>query len=212
MENTHIQFAQQCLVQDLNLHQSNIHTFPSYQKTMQIIYFNVLNQAVNLGILIMTTTPSAKCSKPNQLELHLNHCSILTNHKWVTIVIEESTVEGLRQYQNAQNGNFSFSTLNCGVGGDKVQNVLQQAQNLPTVENFRNVVILCVANNLHLNAPEDIADNIIKIGLTFKRLYANANAFICQTLPTDNYCQINRIYNSKAVNNFIILKILTIIS
>ena len=46
-------------------------------------------------------------------------------------------------------------------------------------------------NNLHLNAPEDIADNITKIGLTFKRLYTNANAFICETLPRDSYCEIN---------------------
>ena len=62
---------------------------------------------------------------------------------------------------------FSFDTLNCGVCGDKVQKVLWRAQNLPAV---KSVAILCDTNNLHLDAPEDIADGIIEIGLTFKRL------------------------------------------
>ena len=33
----------------------------------------------------------------------------------------------------------------------------------------RNVAILCGTNNLHLDAPEDIADGTIETGSTFKR-------------------------------------------
>ena len=74
---------------------------------------------------------------------------------------------GLSRYQNVWNGKFSFNTLNWDIGGDKVQNVLWRAHNLPAVKNIKNVVILCVSNNLHLDAPEDIADGIIKIGINF---------------------------------------------
>ena len=73
----------------------------------------------------------------------------------------------LNQYQNVWNRKFSFNTLNCDIGGDKVQNVLWRAHNLPAVKNIKNVVILCVSNNLHLDAPEDIADGIIKIAFNF---------------------------------------------
>ena len=132
--------------------------------------------------------------KPNWLELHLKQCSFLTNGNCGTILIGDSILAGLRRYQNIWNENFSFNTLNCVIGGDKVQNVLWQAQNLPTVKSIRNVVILCGTNDLHLDAPEDIADGIIEIGSTFKRLYTNVNVFICGILPSDCYWSINQVY------------------
>ena len=79
-------------------------------------------------------------------------------------------VAGLSQYQNIWNRNYSFNTLNCGIGDDKVQNILWPAHNLPAVKSVRNVVNLCGTNNLHLDAPEDVTDGIIETGATFKRL------------------------------------------
>ena len=148
----------------------------------------------------MKTIPSARFSKTN-----LKHCSFLTNDKCGTILIRDSIVARLSRYQNIWNGNFSFTTLNCGIGGDKVQNVLGRAHNLPAVKSVRNFVILCGTNNLHLDAPEDIADGIIEIGSTFKRLYTNVNVFIYGTLPRDNYWSINRVY-IKDVNETLKLK------
>ena len=103
----------------------------------------------------MTTIPSTRFSKANWLELHLKHCSFLTNGKCVTIIIGDSIVTGLSPYQNIWNGNFSFDMLNCGIGDDKVQNILWRAHNLPAVKSVRNVVFLCDTNNLHLDTPED---------------------------------------------------------
>ena len=98
----------------------------------------------------MTTIPSERFSEPNWLELHLKHCSFLTNNKCGTILIGDSIVAGLSQYQNIWNGNFSFYTLNCGIGGDKVLNISWRTHNLPAMKRVRNVVILCDKNNLHL--------------------------------------------------------------
>ena len=97
---------------------------------------------------------------------------------------------------------FSFDTLNCGICGDKVQKVLWRAQNLPAA---KSVAILCDTNNLHLDAPEDIADGIIEIGSTFKKLYTNTNVFVCGILPRDCYLSINRVY-IKDVNKILKLK------
>ena len=90
---------------------------------------------------------------------------------------------GLSRYQNIWNGNFSFNTLNCGIGGDKAQNVLWQAHNLSAVKSVRNVVILCGTNNLHLDAPEEIAGSIIEIGSMFKRLYTNVHVLFAELYP-----------------------------
>ena len=57
----------------------------------------------------------------------------------------------------------------------------------------RNATILCGTNNLHLDAPEDIADGIIEIGSTFKRFYTNVNVFISGILPRDCYWSTNRV-------------------
>ena len=43
-------------------------------------------------------------------------------------------------------------------------------------------------------APEDIADDIIEIGLTFRRIYTNNNVFISGILPCDYYWSINQVY------------------
>ena len=72
------------------------------------------------------------------------------------------------------------------------------------MKSVRNVVILSGTNNLHLDAPEGIADGIIEIGSTFKRLYTNI-VFICGILPRDCYWSINRVY-IKDVNEILKLK------
>ena len=126
----------------------------------------------------MTTIPSARFSKPNWLELHLKHCSFLTNDKYITFLSGVPRVAGLSRYQNIWNRNFSFNILNCVAGGDKIQNVLWQAHNLPAVKSIRNVIILCSTNNLHRDAPEDIADGIMETGSMFKRLYTKLLMFL----------------------------------
>ena len=73
------------------------------------------------------------------------------------------------------------------------------------MKSVRNVVILCGTNNRHLVAPEDIADSIIEIGSTFKRLYTNVNVFICGILSRDCYWSINQVY-IKDVNEILKLK------
>ena len=57
---------------------------------------------------------------------------------------------------------FGQSALNCGVEGDRVQNVLWWPQNLCVTSSLKNVVI-CGTNNLFQDSPEHIADGIIEI-------------------------------------------------
>ena len=49
------------------------------------------------------------------------------------------------------------------MGGDRVQNVLWWAQNLPVTSSLKNIIILYAINILFQDSPEDIADGIIEI-------------------------------------------------
>ena len=83
------------------------------------------------------------------------------------------------------------NTLNCGIGGDRVQNVLWRDQNLPVISSLRNVVILCLFYYLFQDSPEDIADGIIEIVQTFQSSYNSINIAIGGILPPDTSWPVN---------------------
>ena len=69
---------------------------------------------------------------------------------------------GLCIYSSVWNEYFaSINMLNISIGGDHVDNVLWQAINLPLPMSVKNVVILCVTNNIPIDTSLDIADCII---------------------------------------------------
>ena len=55
---------------------------------------------------------------------------------------------GLHRYYKIWNNFFKpIDALYCGIGGDKVQNVLWRVQNLPISSSLKNAVILRGTNN-----------------------------------------------------------------
>ena len=82
-----------------------------------------------------------------------------------------------------------LKTLNYGIGGDRIQNVLE---NFPVISSLKNVVILCGTNNLFTDSPKDIADDIIEIAQTFQSKYSSINIDIGGILPRDASWSINR--------------------
>ena len=76
--------------------------------------------------------------------------------------------------------------------GDRVQNVLCRAQNLPVISSLKNVVILCGTNKLFQDSPEDTADDIIEIAQTFLSKYNSINIGTDGILPRDASWSINR--------------------
>ena len=117
----------------------------------------------------MTTIPSMGSSKTNWLNFHCHHCSSLITNHFKTIIIGDSIAAGLNRYQSVWTKYLEpLKTLNCGIGGDRVQNVLWRAQNPFVISSLKNVVILCGTNNLFQDSPEDIADGVIEIVETFQ--------------------------------------------
>ena len=89
-------------------------------------YF-IINSSV-----ITTATPLARPRKAKWFQMHHEHCFILNSKIFKSILIGDSLMAGLNRYCKIWN-NFvkPIDVLNCDIGGDKVQNVLWQVQNLP---------------------------------------------------------------------------------
>ena len=87
----------------------------------------------------MPTLPSMRFSETNWLIFHLHHCSSLITNRFNTIIIRDSIAAGLNRDRNVCTKYLEpLKTLNCGIG-DRVQNVLWQAQNLPIISSLKNV-------------------------------------------------------------------------
>ena len=59
--------------------------------------------------------------------------------------------------------------MNCGIGGDKVQNVLWRAEKISLPQSLEDVVINCGTNNLDTDDSEKIADGLFCIALALKK-------------------------------------------
>ena len=140
----------------------------------------------------MMTIPSLRSSKTNWLNFHRHHCSSSIANRFKKIIIRDSIAAGLNRYRSVWTKYLEpLKTLNCGIGGDRFQNVLWRAQNLPVISSLKNLVILCGTNNLFQDSPEDIADGVIEIAETFQSKYNSVNIAIGGILPRDASSSIN---------------------
>ena len=82
----------------------------------------------------MTTISSIRFSKTNWLNFHRHHCSSLMTNRFNTMIIGGSITAGLNRYRRVCMKYLEpLKTLHCGIGGDRVPNILWRAQNLPVI-------------------------------------------------------------------------------
>ena len=87
---------------------------------------------------IMTTIPSMRFSKTNWLNFHCHHCSSLITNRFNTIIMGDSITAGLNRYGSVCSKYLEpLKTLNCGIRGDRVHNVLWWVQNLPVISSLK---------------------------------------------------------------------------
>ena len=128
----------------------------------------------------------------NWLNFHYDYCSKLVKLTFETIIIGDSIVAGLSRYQNVRDKFLKpLKTLNCGIGGGRIQHVLWLALNLPASQNLKNVVVLCETNNLWLDSLKDVTDGILEIARSFEINYSCVNVIICGILPREGSGSVN---------------------
>ena len=85
-----------------------------------------------------------------------------------------------------------FHTLNIGISGDKIQNVLWRVYNMTLPASVEYVIIHCGTNNLGHNSPLKIAEGLINIACILKKNYKNLHIFVSCLLPRDDEKSLKR--------------------
>ena len=87
---------------------------------------------------------------------------------------------------------FDENTINYGIGGDKVQNVLWRAENIPLPQSLEYVVISCGTNNHDTDDSEKIADDLLCIAFALKKRMNHLKIVINGILPRDEQSTVRR--------------------
>ena len=116
----------------------------------------------------------------NWVEYHRNHYCIIKDSKSISLLLGDSIVAGVSRYSNAWNQYLApINALDLGNGGDRVENVIWRAFDLPLQPSMKNLGILCRTNNIPIDTPGDIVDCIIIIGSIFRKKYNGINVSVC---------------------------------
>ena len=154
----------------------------------------------------MSIAPLPRLSNVNWLNSHNKHCNSMMIGNYSTLLIGDSIIAGLSRYSNIWKRYFKpLYAINCGIGGDRVENVLWRCKNLPSCPNLQNAVIMCGTNNIQHNSVEDIVDGIVEIALSLRRVYHPIAIFVCGLLPRDSSWLVNRVYIDE-INNYLCCK------
>ena len=154
----------------------------------------------------MSIVPSPRLSKLNWFNTHKSHCIKIKELNFSTLLIGDSIVTGLSRYSNVWEKYFELlHTINCGIGGDKVENVLWRCNRLPPSPSLHSAVIMCGTNNINVDPVEDIVDGIIDIANSLKKKYKHITVTVCGLIPRDESWSVNRI-TIKEINNYLCYK------
>ena len=109
-----------------------------------------------------------------------------------TVLLGDSIVRGFLRYPNIWYKFFNENTINCGIGGDKIQNVLWRAEYIPLPQSLEYVLINCGTNNLDTDDSEKIANSIFCIALALKKRINYLKIMINRILPRDEKNTVRR--------------------
>ena len=95
-------------------------------------------------------------------QLHQQQMSTLnTNTNIQTVLLGDSLIQGFSRYRKVWNSFFEKNTLNFGIRGDRLEDLLWCTENLEIPPTIRQVVIHCGTNNIEANTPNDFANSLL---------------------------------------------------
>ena len=124
----------------------------------------------NNYLSLRNTYPTGRFYKSGWLNKHNRQVALLkAKSNTSTVVMGDSIAAGLMRYRNVWDENLYRDIVNCGIGGDKTQNVLWRSNNIRLPQSLKYVVINCGTNNLDTDNPDKTSDGLICIALLFQK-------------------------------------------
>ena len=142
-----------------------------------------------------TTSPKGRIGKPGWLDTHEIQKRSVQSTKSNTILIGDSIIKKLSFYKNVWINHFGLNNnVNCGIGGDSVENVLWRVCDFTIPKSVDYVVLLCGTNNLTKNSPVEIVNGILAIGKNIVERQLDISVIISGILPRDSALSNKRNY------------------
>ena len=126
----------------------------------------------------------------NTFRKYLTLSTSSTNAKLV--LIGDSINESFDKCNDIFNKFFlSFCTVNFGINGDKIQNVLWCVCNMTLPASVEYLIIHCGTNNLRHNSSFKFAEGLTNIACILKKNCKNFHIFVSCLLPRDDDKSVN---------------------
>ena len=110
------------------------------------------------------------------------------------VVIGNSIVAGLRHYPTVwRNFILQYKTVNLGIGGDRIENVLWRINDIVLPKSIRSVVIHCGTNNIDTSSSDEIRVGVVTIDRFIFHRYPNIEIIVSSLLPRDIHWSTRRV-------------------
>ena len=97
-----------------------------------------------------------------------------------TVLLEDSIVASFLRYPNIW---YKFFNVNCGISGDKIQNILWKTEYIPLPQSLEYILINCGTNSLDTDDSEKVADGLFRITRALKKRIIHLKVVINGILP-----------------------------
>ena len=129
--------------------------------------------------MMRTTSPAKRESKISE---HQEYAQLACYMQPTVMLFGASIVKGLRRYSSVWRS-LPRKTINCGIGGDRTENVLWHIENFNIPASAKYIFIHCGTNNLAQDFTNTIAKGIIKCGVAARQ--PGRTVIITSILPRD---------------------------
>ena len=129
--------------------------------------------------------PKKRC-KSGWIETHYHQKVLLRKSYASVVVIVHSIVAGLRRYPTVwRNFILRYKTINLGIGGDRIENVLRRINNVVLPKSIRSVVIHCGTKNINTSSSDEIVLGVATLARSISQCYPNIEVIVSGLLPRD---------------------------
>ena len=119
---------------------------------------------------------------------HYHQKELLRESNTPVVVISDSIEAGLRRYTTVcRNFIFQYKTINLGIGGDRIENVLWRINDIGLRKSVRSVVILYSTNNIDTSSTDEISVGVVTIARcrSMSHRYPNIEIIVSGLLPRE---------------------------
>ena len=115
---------------------------------------------------------------------HRAHIDSIILSQACAIVLGDSIAAGLSRHPEVWKSHLEpLNVINCGIGGEGVENVLWRADNLYLPDSVLVAVILVGVNNMDRNKMGDIVATIMSSAAKLREKHSHLHVVITEILP-----------------------------